>query len=733
MTSFGARIDESINHGRAPYVFKISGEIYHWIGSLCPPRFLQLYIYDTQNEVANRMSHFGGCEKGCLDPHIVQGLIACLDEHNELVRLFRTARDRCDGNSIPDFKVRLYSVVGAREYDLPTSQALCPIVFDSGQDTVTDYDVVIHSKGGRPQRINKLHPTYMSLQFLLLFIYGQSGFYPEMKLQMIGEDKRLTMHSFYMCQLHEHLGSYGLLFRAGRLFQKYAVGVYCCIEQNRIDFYRAHQGDIRKAYLSGIYDAISRGDREGRDIGSQIIYIELKVGTPIMLLRNVNLQGTPLPESVSPLIPGTPALATPAQIPVLPSPPTVVKPITVVPSQQLIGTSTPAKAETTLSPPKISIAETDTEREEIQEPHAWKGRFFFIDRRAIPDAMCWRHHDSDISDPAPKDSDSGLDAASRGNFLTVRPLLHRIWIGNADSQQRVEASDPKIVATRIRKAQATAKRKAEKNKGSEGASGPEGSSKRRKERSTDQIPCPTPLRTIEAVASDVSRGENVVSPTQAQGDNLLEIPAHDSANTTTRPCEEHHDEHSGVLGDRDDNFDDDVDEEVNLEGPDRHVSDTTERVVIGTESIPIAATRVGADEAGSSLPPPLFVPTWGIHQRSRVTTSEECRDLMANLVPPGVQEEMHLLDNNVVLDRAGFPWPWELLAQAHALRQFESLYDTHHALQESLETTRSHLVQTREDFNVVQNFTTICLRRIRTLRVEDHAHCLRGLAVCFRG
>ncbi|GKF44828.1 hypothetical protein Tco_0131380, partial [Tanacetum coccineum] len=162
--------------------------------------------------------------------------------------------------------------------------------------------------------------------------------------------------------------------------------------------------------------------------------------------------------------------------------------------------------------------------------------------------------------------------------------------GKTDSQQRVEASDPKIVATRIRKAQAAAKRKAEKNRGSEGTSGPERSLKRRKEKSTDQVPCPTPLRTIEGVTSDVSRGENVVSPTQAQGDNLLEIPAHDSANTTTRPCEEHHDEHSGVLGDRDDNFDDDVDEEVDLEGPDRHVNDTTERVVIGTESIPTAAT-----------------------------------------------------------------------------------------------------------------------------------------------
>ncbi|GKG58573.1 hypothetical protein Tco_0594343, partial [Tanacetum coccineum] len=81
-----------------------------------------------------------------------------------------------------------------------------------------------------------------------------------------------------------------------------------------------------------------------------------------------------------------------------------------------------------------------------------------------------------------------------------------------------------------RKAQAAAKRKAEKNRGSEGAGGSEGSSKSRKEKSAD---------------------------------------------------------HSH----RDGNFNDDVDEEVDLEGPDRHVSDTTERVVIGTESLLTAATR----------------------------------------------------------------------------------------------------------------------------------------------
>ncbi|GJZ68766.1 hypothetical protein Tco_0632316, partial [Tanacetum coccineum] len=36
-------------------------------------------------------------------------------------------------------------------------------------------------------------------------------------------------------------------------------------------------------------------------------------------------------------------------------------------------------------------------------------RFFFLDRRAIPDAMAWRHHDSDVNDPVPEDGFSASD------------------------------------------------------------------------------------------------------------------------------------------------------------------------------------------------------------------------------------------------------------------------------------------------------------------------------------
>jgi len=54
MTSFGAAVDDYVNQGHGPYVFKVSGQVSHWVGSMCPnsgdiPRFLQHYIYDTQN------------------------------------------------------------------------------------------------------------------------------------------------------------------------------------------------------------------------------------------------------------------------------------------------------------------------------------------------------------------------------------------------------------------------------------------------------------------------------------------------------------------------------------------------------------------------------------------------------------------------------------------------------------------------------------------------------------
>lgn len=85
---------------------------------------------------------------------------------------------------------------------------------------------------------------------------------------------------YYAYQIHDRVNRFSLLPRAGRLFQQHIVTAYCAVEQNRLDFIREKQNDFRNEYLSGLYDAIMRGDRDGHDVGSRIILPASFTGGP---------------------------------------------------------------------------------------------------------------------------------------------------------------------------------------------------------------------------------------------------------------------------------------------------------------------------------------------------------------------------------------------------------------------------------------------------------------------
>jgi len=62
-TSPGAKVDNTFNNGHGPSNLRIHGQSCHRIGSLLPlpggaPKFAQLYIYDTDNEIHNRLQSF---------------------------------------------------------------------------------------------------------------------------------------------------------------------------------------------------------------------------------------------------------------------------------------------------------------------------------------------------------------------------------------------------------------------------------------------------------------------------------------------------------------------------------------------------------------------------------------------------------------------------------------------------------------------------------------------------
>jgi hypothetical protein len=120
-TSMGAQIDRSVNDGRGVPVFKICGQVHHRIGSLVPPddgppKFIQLYIYDTTNEIRNRLHSLDAEDSATqsLSPSIVNALMRMLDDHNPFVKKLRTARERLQEHPEEEFIIR---IVVAREGD----------------------------------------------------------------------------------------------------------------------------------------------------------------------------------------------------------------------------------------------------------------------------------------------------------------------------------------------------------------------------------------------------------------------------------------------------------------------------------------------------------------------------------------------------------------------------------------------------------------------------------------
>nr|GFB87073.1 DNA helicase [Tanacetum cinerariifolium] len=84
------------------------------------------------------MQNFGGRHEQTLNPKIVEGLIHVPDEHNGLVRLFRTTRDRCSTGEIPGLKIRLYNKGGIHGYELLILSRLDWVKKDQ-KDLLSDY------------------------------------------------------------------------------------------------------------------------------------------------------------------------------------------------------------------------------------------------------------------------------------------------------------------------------------------------------------------------------------------------------------------------------------------------------------------------------------------------------------------------------------------------------------------------------------------------------------------
>nr|AAT73668.1 hypothetical protein [Oryza sativa Japonica Group] len=250
ITSMGAKINESINDGRAPYVFKISGQVCHRIGSLLPPQghrpeYAQLYIFDTEHEISNRINVASSSRVTFhANEQIVASLIEMLNTNNPIVQLFRTAHERISLDASDQFCIRLFGKLDANGdiYSAPVaSEVVGLIVGDVGSADV-GRDIIIQDRASRLQRINENHCKFMAMQYPLLFPYGEDGYHENLTYRTTActqsmQQNKVTMLECYAYRLHDRPGDFNTPLRCKRVTQSYEVDSYCCVEGSRIAHY----------------------------------------------------------------------------------------------------------------------------------------------------------------------------------------------------------------------------------------------------------------------------------------------------------------------------------------------------------------------------------------------------------------------------------------------------------------------------------------------------------------
>ncbi|KAL0319836.1 UNVERIFIED_CONTAM: hypothetical protein Sradi_5245100 [Sesamum radiatum] len=183
-TSMGGCIDNRINVGHGPYCFVLNGQNHHLIRSLLPdvdrsPNFMQLYVIDAKNEVRNRIRALNKDDRNQnFDPNIIQGLHNMFDDHNPLTKVLRMARDRFRESDYMPVRLRFIRTrkKDGRQYNLPTTSEVVALIVGDGQQSRGTCDIVIKERGKGLQRITELHPSFMAMQYPLLFPYGEDGF-----------------------------------------------------------------------------------------------------------------------------------------------------------------------------------------------------------------------------------------------------------------------------------------------------------------------------------------------------------------------------------------------------------------------------------------------------------------------------------------------------------------------------------------------------------------------------
>ena len=221
---------------------------------------------------------------------IIEDIIKVLDDVNPYVKQFRQARERLSMEPNEKFHMRIVSNREKDEwtYDTPTASEVAALILGDFNLEMDRRDIVLQEKQTRRlKRISEIHPSYLALQYPLIFAYGEDGFRLGIKKRDSPatdklKRKDISMRQWFAFRLFERDGECQTLLHSRRLFQQFLVDAFTTIETNRLCF--------QKCLRSDSYDSIKQARNEGKvdmnDQGARFVLPASFTGSPIYMKNN---------------------------------------------------------------------------------------------------------------------------------------------------------------------------------------------------------------------------------------------------------------------------------------------------------------------------------------------------------------------------------------------------------------------------------------------------------------
>jgi hypothetical protein len=303
MTSIGVKVDESINTGTGPYVYRIHGALYHRIGSLLPPlpdpnghpvqpSYAQLYFFDAEQALDFRMAR-----NPMTRADTMRDLQDMLHNINPHVRQFKQGLELLQRTQAASVRLVYLESTDRRRYNLPTGTDMAVILPGAEEDSAPTgpREIILFMRDGGLKRVSEAHPAYEALHYVLMLPFGDLSWerqipYTEEGMEHMREQRRqraqrnhdeeedleggqnrVSLRQYHAFRMFPRSGQGNWLFLYGRLLQQYWTDAWVTTEQERLHYIRTHQKTLRAEVYSGLRDAVAQNEHDPHQLGKKFI------------------------------------------------------------------------------------------------------------------------------------------------------------------------------------------------------------------------------------------------------------------------------------------------------------------------------------------------------------------------------------------------------------------------------------------------------------------------------